>query len=62
MAKENRVPPTNQVPPTARELELVRLRALDRALREQVVRRMEQIAIMRLEVAKAKKRAQQWES
>jgi hypothetical protein len=52
--KENRVPATNQGPPTARELELVRLRALERALRKQVERRIEEIRILRLETAEHK--------
>jgi hypothetical protein len=57
--KENRVPPTNQVPPLARDVELERLRALNRELCAKVARRTAQLAILRLEVAETKKRALQ---
>ena len=47
---------------TAREVELVRLRALDRALREEVERKLEEIRILRLETAEFKRQALQRES
>jgi hypothetical protein len=47
---------------TAREVELERLRALDRALREEVERKLEEIRILRIETAEAKRQALQRES
>jgi hypothetical protein len=46
----------------AREVELVRLRALDRALQEEVERKQEEIRILRLETAEFKRRALERES
>jgi hypothetical protein len=41
----------------AREVELVRLRALDRALQEEVERKREEIRVLRLETEEFKRRA-----
>jgi hypothetical protein len=58
----NNIPPTHPRPQTAREVELVRLRALDRALQEQVERRLEEIRILRLKTEEFKQQALQRES
>jgi hypothetical protein len=47
---------------TAREVELVRLRALDRTLQEEVERKLEEIRILRLETEEFKRQALQRES
>ncbi len=45
----------------AREVELVRLRALDRALQEEVERKREEIRVLRLETEEFKRRASERE-